>query len=290
MRGGVTATTPTAAQDDEPVVLVELFAGSAAVSLKALGHRYRLMSYMGSKWRYANDVLAALELPRPPDRVVLSDAGPWGSTWQALDEHYEEVVDLVRVLADHPDHVRLWDLLRQAPVPDNLAKRAATHLVLQRLAFRGKPIHISERGWVDPGLSRSSATGVPATERFGAVKPQVPALVRRLDEARWRGKMTAHHARAETVEPVPGAYVYLDPDYQGTTGYGVGSSREAVCDLARRWAEVSRAVVVSEAEPLDIGEGWSHVRLKDPKARMGRKRQEWLTCWRSPGRPRRTAS
>lgn len=263
-------------------VLVDLCAGSACVSLAALGHRRRLVPYMGGKWPYRRQVLNALGISGVPDRIALVDVGPWGDTWQALARDLPRVRELVECYAAEEDHVALWGRLRAAPAPADLVQRAAVHLTLQRLAFRGKPLDDRVGRWSDPGLSKTEAAGIPATDTFGAVEPQLPVLARRLRALDLRGRMEARRMSAAEVVPVPGAHVYIDPPYQGTTGYnGHDLTRAEVCAIAERWAAAGCTVVVSEAEPVDLP-GWRHVRLTDPQPLMGRERQEWLTCWGEP--------
>jgi len=94
-----------------------------------------------------------------------------------------------------------------------------------------------------------------------------------------------------------GTVVYFDPDYQNTTGYAhsVGG-RQAVEDVARRWAAAGATVCVSEATPLDglVAEGWYAVDVTD--TRRGQRRtfakgqeragngvaREWVTLNRAP--------
>jgi hypothetical protein len=262
--------------------LVELCAGSACVSLHALGIPHRLVPYMGGKWPYRAEVLDALGITGTPDRVLLVDAGPWGDTWQALAAELGLVASIVETYAAEDDHGVVWDALRAADVPALPVSRAAVHLTLQRLAFRARPVTYAGNRWKDPGLSKTEAYGIPATETFGAVARQLPTLARRLRTLRLPG-VEARRCSAMDVEPIPGAHVYIDPPYIGTTGYDPKTdlTREDVTELARRWADVGCTVVISEAEPVALP-GWRHVRLTDPQALMGRKREEWLTCWGKP--------
>ncbi len=81
------------------------------------------------------------------------------------------------------------------------------------------------------------------------------------------------------MAPIPGAIVYIDPDYQGTTGYTHTLPREDVIKTACRWRAHGCHVVISEAEPLPI-DGWCHVQLPPPKGRgrtWSKQRAEWLT-------------
>ena len=64
-------------------------------------------------------------------------------------------------------------------------------------------------------------------------------------------------APIQTVEPVPGAVLYLDPPYGGTTGYAVdaGLDRAAVEAVARRWVDAGATVGISETEAVEAGPG-----------------------------------
>lgn len=79
-------------------------------------------------------------------------------------------------------------------------------------------------------------------------------------------------ARAEGWRVV----VYLDPPYQGATGYERSCSRAEVLDMSRVLDGVGAEVVISEAVGLPL-EGWHYQELPS-------KKPEWLTCNR-PVRP-----
>jgi hypothetical protein len=105
--------------------------------------------------------------------------------------------------------------------------------------------------------------------------PAIPAAVSNLDAA-----------AIEPVPPLPpGTCVYIDPPYQGTTGYAHTFDRAAVLDVARRWADAGARVAVSEAEPLDLP-GWHHVEItgirKGQKRTFSKQKREWLTLSHPP--------
>ena len=93
---------------------------------------------------------------------------------------------------------------------------------------------------------------------------------------------------ARAVDPPqlpPGSVVYIDPPYVNTTGYAHDLGRDAVCELAERWASAGAWVVISEAEPL-AELGWHQVEITGE--RVGQKRtfskqqREYLTMSRPP--------
>lgn len=78
-------------------------------------------------------------------------------------------------------------------------------------------------------------------------------------------------------------YVYIDPPYQGVTGYSANLSPRAVVELAKSWvAAGADCVAVSEAAPLKLGKGWESICITD--SRKGQTRtagtEEWLTFHR----------
>jgi 16S rRNA G966 N2-methylase RsmD len=83
----------------------------------------------------------------------------------------------------------------------------------------------------------------------------------------------------------PGSVVYIDPPYVNTTGYAHDLGRDAVCELAERWASAGAWVVISEAEPL-AELGWHQVEITGE--RVGQKRtfskqqREYLTMSQPP--------
>jgi hypothetical protein len=96
---------------------------------------------------------------------------------------------------------------------------------------------------------------------------------------------------ARPIEPgtlPPGTVAYMDPPYQGTTGYAADLGRAEVVALARRWDAAGAVVCISEAEPIPelVADGWHAVEITG--ARVGQKRTfskqqaEWLTLNRPP--------
>jgi hypothetical protein len=98
-------------------------------------------------------------------------------------------------------------------------------------------------------------------------------------------------ADAREVEPgeLPeGTVAYMDPPYQGTTGYGNDLPRAEVVELARRWADAGAGVCISEAEALPelMADGWHSVEItgcrKGQKRTFSKQQREFLTLNRAP--------
>ena len=103
----------------------------------------------------------------------------------------------------------------------------------------------------------------------------------------------ALNLRADAI-PVPdnarGWLVYMDPPYEGTTGYRCEWPRAEVLEVARRWAAAGASVMISEAEPLDLP-GWHHVEIthlrRGQKRTFSKQQREFVTlseppAWRPP--------
>jgi hypothetical protein len=132
---------------------------------------------------------------------------------------------------------------------------------------RGGAIKGHPEGWT------GSITLDGMTERLDAL-PELPATV-----------------LVEAVEPprLPeGSWVYIDPPYQGTTGYAHDLPREEVVRLARLWREAGAHVCISEAEPIPdlVAEGWHVVEItgdrKGQKRTFSKQKREFLTMSREP--------
>lgn len=144
-----------------------------------------------------------------------------------------------------------------------------------------------QRGWLmgeehkesRRGDRTLSEKGTSHGRTGGMVNPgTIAARIMSIAES-FRGvERDVRHGDAAELEPVPGALVYLDPPYQGATGYGWDCPRKQVLDLAKRWATAGAVVAVSEAVPLELP-GWHHLDLTRPGGKP-----EWLTISRAPVR------
>lgn len=275
--------------------LVEPCCGSAALTLHLLGATKPLMPYQGTKWRHRfalEDLLRELGFEGPPAKVELSDVSAWPI---ALDSvlHPSLRAELIQQLRNMTcqDPKSLFDKLQGVPAPDpqrNRRRLATEFLFLQRLAFSGKAVGMKGGVWKSPGFNGSSAYGLEATERFGKVKPMLPSLIRVLESYELKDvevEAWVHHADPSDSASINGpTVVYIDPAYQGTTGYPDGAiSRTEVLNLAWSWWEAGAGVIVSEAEPLELP-GWKSKRLyegRDDTSPFRGKQEEWVTFARA---------
>lgn len=211
------------------------------------------------------------------------DAGPWHLVHRALHERPRVVLDGVRTLHGR-DPQEVYDELNGARTPGTMEEYAAEFLFLQRLAFSGKAVREVDWTWKPPGFNKAGAYGVPATDKFGEVKPLVGALVRALEklppQPRPRGTIKTSPVLPNSA--LPGSLVYIDPPYKGTTGYGHTLSRDAVVGYAVQYAADKAGVVISEQEPIEelVALGWQTRQIagdREHGSSFRSNKPEWLT-------------
>ena len=275
--------------------LVETCCGSAALSLFRLGAKRPLLPYQGGKWRYRHSlgqIIDGLGFEGRPRHVTLTDPGPWGTVMGVVltPERRTQVVDRLRDLAQQ-DARHIFDALQGRAVAEDEVELASEYLFLQRLSFSGKAVGIRNGCWSSPGFNASSAYGLPGTDRFGAVNPMIPSLIRVLEgydttldpTARISCRRGSAQTPRETQNARHPTLVYIDPPYRATTAYPNGTlSREQVVALALAWHSAGATVLVSEAEALDalVADGWQARQLyagrQDTSPFRG-KQEEWVT-------------
>lgn len=277
-------------------VFVELCAGSAAVSLRWLNARAKPpLAWQGGKRGYADAILDEMGLHpgggAGRGEVVLVEPGPWGEAWDLwrTPQGRAGTVDRLRGWAEE-DPRALWERLRRAPVPEGAEDRVAVWAVLMFWSFGCKPVVERDGGWDENGFNaveayrdehhqRMRAEGREWAMRWQEQKPRrLPDVTRALQALPDLSRVTVHRGPAEALSPIPGAHVYIDPPYRGTTCQ-YGHDLPDPCALAARWAAAGCGVAVSEARPLPIP-GWRSVRLAKCSGfgrTWSKQKDEWLT-------------
>lgn len=279
------------------MIFVELCAGSAAVSLRWLSSKAKPpLSYQGGKRGYADAILRAMGQAPGAGRgreVVLCEPGPWGEAWEhwRTAEGRADTAERLEAWAAE-DPRTLWERLRRAPVPADVAERVATWAVLLLWSF-GNKVDVIDDSWRVSGFNANSvsreknrAAAVAAGEVYTSSWSSLllPTPVRNLRALPDLSRVRVHRGTAQSLSPIPGALCYIDPPYEGTTGYGCAFPRAEVLATAQRWREAGCLVVVSEAEPLPLP-GWHHCKLGGPVGfgrTWSRAKDEWLTMSQPP--------
>lgn len=249
-------------------VLVEPYAGSAAVSLAAFGEK-PLTKWPGGKRGYAAEILHWLGVTQPPSELHLADIGGWFYVWRAIEVYgWGSLAPAVeRLTVDAPDdvvkpifrvrerEVKAWGAIE--PDAPDMVERAALWLWLVVRSFRAG---------VGKGFHCGQSPTLPLRAMAWTAKPGLPRV----------------HAYpgAELIPPTRGRVVYIDPPYPGTTGYR-GTAGHAVEDfraIALAHQRAGSAVAVSLDRPVGI-----HARpltFSGARGRAWSKQQaEWLTLY-----------
>lgn len=279
--------------------IVELCCGTASLTYHLIGADRPLVPYQGTKWRYRKElvrVVREMGFEGPPDRALFCDKNEMWPFAHALLLNRQSRQRVIQRLVElnEQDPRAAWDYITSATVhlkdSDGLSRaRARTignFLFLQRMAYGGKAVatvgdsHPTRR-WVTPGFNSTSAYGREATERFGAVLPQLPSLIRRLQRP-WWGNVTlgvstfAGMSATSVVEKLaykyetherPRTLIYIDPPYQGTTSYpGARLGRPDLVSMAQRLEEMGFRVLISELEPVEplTHQGWLSQQIAGP--------------------------
>lgn len=272
------------------MIFVEPCSGGAAVSLRLMGQR-PLTPYLGGKAQFADAIIAALGIGcEPLDSIVLGDAGPWGTVWQTLATNgaWDAVARKVEQLGQIDVGRGLFDEIANAAPPDadtRAVNFTASFLILQSAAARGRPVYPNGDRWMTPGYAHLSASG-RAKGFKERLRPDLLAKrIRAMGAALARPGRPFISGRCEFIETCADhvrrqarrVVVYIDPQYQGTTGYQHSVPPETLRAVAEQWRSDGALVAVSEGVPLPW-DGWHHVRLsrRGGGTRLGRV-SEWLT-------------
>ncbi len=250
------------------VVFCEPFCGTAAVTLRLLGglDAHSPVTYMGAKRRYAAAILAAMGLRsgQGADEVILADTGPWARAWSILTQPGGpgEVASCIANMKG--DGAALFDELRHAGQPADPIKWVAAFLALQGSGAKGIPVRANPDGsWATNGYAHISKSGA----RRGFIERLRPHLlaarVARLSRVPWPSRVQVLATDARRLPPgaLRATYLYADPPYLGTTGYGGdGVTEGELRSLCDGFAQSGALVAISEGRALDWP-GWHPVNL-----------------------------
>jgi hypothetical protein len=235
----------------------ELYAGMSAVSW-ALHGAVPPVSYKGGKRGYARQILARLDVPTDAE-IVLVEADPYVAAALRVvwtPEEREGAAADFRAWAAPEDEQRVrWTAWRDEAHADGWAgldwrEVGRRWLWMRRRTVAMQAPPLCARGdWLKP-LSISAPGRVPAY-RHARYQPDAPSRPVLALPATARAAVI--HGRAEDIAPHAGAIVYMDPPYDGTSGYSTGSAGyHAAHALAERWAAAGCVAAVSAAVPMRL--------------------------------------
>jgi hypothetical protein len=247
--------------------LVELCAGSAAITRKILGLN-KLMGFMGSKDRYVDSILTYFRIPNIKS-FILNDPGYFGVIWKAFSIGvFEQVANNISDWSQYEARTLFQSL--NCSIYNDIARDAAAKICLLSSTYGGGEIG----GFKGKHKLRPSVDGfIPSRE----------TLINRVKAwSRTSADIIVHNKNAATIVPIPNSWCYIDPPYDNTSGYKNTLSRKELLYIAKNWADNNCMVAVSEGEPLDhlLGNDWMSEELKPNGGQIrknSKSKKEFLT-------------
>lgn len=186
----------------------------------------------------------------PSQHIVMVDSGPWGAFWKSVTEntfHLEDFDGWLRQMPSDPNEISGW--LKEVSIqPISSDQIPYLYILLQAGSFGGKAVGLKDSSWVTHGWRRYWIPTATSNRRSpvnpmmpmpGTIRERVCKLVGQM------GGVTVMPCDASDLVPKDGI-VYVDPPYQGTTGYTDAFD----FDLLPLWARQGCNVWVSEGRPL----------------------------------------
>jgi site-specific DNA-adenine methylase len=186
-----------------------------------------------------------------PAQITMVDAGPWGLFWEAVGRSRFQLQKMEfwceQVPTNRAEIKEFMEYLSKQPVDQDAPY---VFLLLQAASFGGKAIWIKEGRWQNCSF-RSFWQPTATSSRRSPVNPMMPmpetlySRVREIVSA--MDGVSGVYGKVEGVHPPHDSLVYIDPNYEGTTGYGHSLDiREYLNHLVAR-------CYISEGKPLSQG-------------------------------------
>lgn len=218
-----------------------------------------------------------------PSQITMVDAGPWGLFWESVGRGqfllYMMEYWCNQVPADRNQIKEFMEDLSKQPVDQNAPY---VFLLLQAASFGGKAIWIKDGRWQNCSF-RSYWQPTATSSRRSPVNPMMPMpetlYLRTCEIASVMAGVTGICGKVEEIQPPDDSLVYIDPDYEGTTGYGHGLDVVAYSKLLRARHYISEGRALS-TDPVLISSGRSKGGISGD--RQVSANQEWLSKF--PGR------
>lgn len=230
-------------------VLVELCAGSAGLTTW-LCNEDPMVSYAGSKFRYAERIAQIMGLTNGVDRFWLNDPGVFGGIWKPMSSRdgREGVARYLEALKTEPPR-ELFDSIWERVQQPGISEEECAALLLCRIAgtYGGK-----ERGGFK-GLHKRR----PNVDGYIPSRNSIYERVKRIQFPENAITVTREDARtvdvAEQTRLADRVYIYIDPPYRGSESvYEHRLPRDDLITLVQRCCQMENVevVAISEAEPL----------------------------------------
>ena len=255
--------------------LVELCAGTAAISLELL-NAVPITGYLGSKSRYANQIIKLLGLVSIPTKITLNDPGPWGRAWKSLINKRDcgSIIEVLYSWKTKGDDELLMVCKDHFLTNSDEICWVASFLWLQSRVLRNMPV---DERWKYKTIQKPH--GNIRDPYKGRRVPTINGLIRKiqkLETVNWPDTCILH-CDGKSIPPIGNSVVYIDPPYRNSTiQYQHNLTREELIDIALNWHNAGSRVIISEQEPVFTD--WYSIQLKTHSQRtFSKKKAEWLT-------------
>lgn len=238
-------------------IFVEICAGSAAVSLHAVGLT-PFLGYCGSKKRYADAILHHARLTvNEISKVHLNDPGLWGVIWSVLcAEQQLDVSQIITKNSKTESRACYVKMKRIASLNFSMpnAKRAAASLMVLAGTFGGKEVG----GFKGLHKNRPNVDGfIPNRTNLAAKVNQfhLPSNITWNASCHNASDLDILTIRQSALERI---LVFIDPPYMGSESvYENKLPRKEVIELAYKWWKNGADVIVSEATLIKELKEWT---------------------------------
>ncbi len=223
-----------------------------------------------------------------PAQITMVDSGPWGVFWKAVGSGSFSMQDFKYHIQNIPrDRKLIREHLQRLSKEPAGADAAYIFLILQAGAFGGKAIFFNEGDYVrrwDNCTFRDYWQPTTTSSRRSPVNPMMPMPDTLFERV---GKIVSGmfgvkglHQYVEFVRPPSDALVYIDPPYEGTTGYGDGLNVTEYVSRQKARCYVSEGKALSQdAVCISTGRTKGGISGKRTKAN-----EEWLSCFKGGDR------
>jgi hypothetical protein len=191
-----------------------------------------------------------------PDQITMVEAGPWGMFWQAIADGSFSVERAAKLLSERPPDPKQVQHWVENTVC-NMPISAETFLIIQAAAYGSTPAWHDGTKWRGDPSAKRSYHARPYWEPGPNSKEKKPRgtifcsdkIIARLAAIKDKcaGISVIHGRLEDVVFPAQNAVYYLDPPYQGTTGYAFELDVDQFCTNGPRPLFVSEGRQISGA-------------------------------------------
>lgn len=152
-----------------------------------------------------------------PEQITMVDSGPWALFWQEISDGSFDINRLRTLIARLPKDPNAIGFFLKGLAAGAKTWDAPTFLLLQAGSYRCKAVGFNRNPLDSYGLDGTFK--LPGVNGDG-LRPHASEILSRVEALMERGRgLNVLRLDVREVHIPPGATVYVDPPYSGTTGY-----------------------------------------------------------------------